>query len=409
MILVHEWVTGGGLASVVPPPSWAAEGQAMRRAVAADFAAVRRPGALVIVTLDRRLGDDPGPWEIVRIGEEEAGTRLIYLAREADYTVLIAPETNGVLAGLTRKLEAAGARTLGCSAGSIELTGNKVRLGEWLRARGVSTPSCRMIVPALGLPEDVPYPAVLKPIDGAGSVDTFWIADRDGLPAAARELPVGLLQPFHHGVPMSASFLVTADQEAWLVGLGRMRIAIREGRFVYRGGVMPIRCPEAVPRLREAVESIPGLRGFVGVDYLWEPARREVTVLEINPRPTTSYVGLRRLLPEGCLARAWLAACGVHVDSHPKVCRTLAGLVGRQDSVCFDAEGNILPEERGVVGPMNDGLDRSPARPGCDIGGANLKAAHGDGWTRTVPFEVWKRPEELGKAIAVPGRVVSPV
>jgi probable H4MPT-linked C1 transfer pathway protein len=35
-----------------------------------------------------------------------------------------------------------------------------------------------------------------------------------------------------------------------------------------------------------------------------------------------------------------------------------------------------------------------------DIGGANLKAAHSEGLTTTVPFEVWRRPAELGKAIA---------
>jgi len=35
-----------------------------------------------------------------------------------------------------------------------------------------------------------------------------------------------------------------------------------------------------------------------------------------------------------------------------------------------------------------------------DIGGANLKAAHCDGPTTTEPFEVWRRPAELGKAIA---------
>ena len=37
---------------------------------------------------------------------------------------------------------------------------------------------------------------------------------------------------------------------------------------------------------------------------------------------------------------------------------------------------------------------------GLDIGGANTKIAHEDGNARTVPFEVWKRPDELGKAIA---------
>ncbi len=35
-----------------------------------------------------------------------------------------------------------------------------------------------------------------------------------------------------------------------------------------------------------------------------------------------------------------------------------------------------------------------------DVGGANIKVAHGGGQVRTVPFEVWKRPDELSHAIA---------
>jgi (4-(4-[2-(gamma-L-glutamylamino)ethyl]phenoxymethyl)furan-2-yl)methanamine synthase len=35
-----------------------------------------------------------------------------------------------------------------------------------------------------------------------------------------------------------------------------------------------------------------------------------------------------------------------------------------------------------------------------DVGGANIKIAHSEGAARTVPFEVWKRPDELGLAIA---------
>ncbi len=35
-----------------------------------------------------------------------------------------------------------------------------------------------------------------------------------------------------------------------------------------------------------------------------------------------------------------------------------------------------------------------------DIGGANLKASHKDGRSTTEAFEVWRRPSELGKAIA---------
>ena len=35
-----------------------------------------------------------------------------------------------------------------------------------------------------------------------------------------------------------------------------------------------------------------------------------------------------------------------------------------------------------------------------DIGGANIKAAHSSGPILTIPFEVWKRPDELARAIA---------
>ncbi len=37
---------------------------------------------------------------------------------------------------------------------------------------------------------------------------------------------------------------------------------------------------------------------------------------------------------------------------------------------------------------------------GLDIGGANIKAAHREGPALSIPFEVWKRPVELGRAIA---------
>jgi probable H4MPT-linked C1 transfer pathway protein len=37
---------------------------------------------------------------------------------------------------------------------------------------------------------------------------------------------------------------------------------------------------------------------------------------------------------------------------------------------------------------------------GLDIGGANLKAADGHGWTRSVPFPLWRDPEGLSNALA---------
>jgi predicted ATP-grasp superfamily ATP-dependent carboligase len=339
--MVHEWVTGGGLAGSPLPEDWALQGRAMRRAIAADWTSAAGPGARVIVTLDAALPDDPGPWTIVRIGAGEHERRVRELAQSVDFTILVAPETGGVLAGLTDDLTRAGARMLGSTSEAVALTGDKERLAAWLRAEGVDTPPVRRVVPGNGLPTAAIYPAVIKPIDGAGSEDTYYVRDPESMPSAARRLPEALLQPFVPGSPMSASFLVDRHGRAWLAGVGSQRIAVRGARFQYEGGAMPVRCPGALPAAVAAVDAIAGLRGFVGVDFIYDSAREHATILEINPRPTTSLVGLCSLLRAGRLARAWFAACrgsGADFD-------LLAGLsehVHRQDCIMFDSDGSLM-------------------------------------------------------------------
>jgi tyramine---L-glutamate ligase len=347
-VLVHEWVTGGGLAGRDLPASWAAEGRAMRRAIAADFACLPGGSVRVIVTSDARLADEPGPWKIVPIAAGDDAGRLSEIARTADFTVLIAPETSGILAGLTRELEYAGARLLGSTAEAVELTADKARLAARLQAIGVNTPPTTTIVAGAGIPEGAHYPAVLKPIDGAGSLDTFYLADVGSVPDRARQIPIAVLQPFVPGTPMSASFLVGQRGEAWLVAIGTQRMAIREGRFEYRGGRLPAVCPYAVPQLKQAVKAIAGLRGFVGVDFIGDTENRQTTILEINPRPTTSFVGLCCVLPPGLLARSWLAACGFDDGAR----RLLAGLAERahekKASVSFNANGEFDHDDVGA-------------------------------------------------------------
>ena len=339
--LIHEWVTGGGLAGKALPASWAAEGRAMRKAIATDFASLPGEPVRVIVTSDARLPDDPGPWTIMRIAAGDDPGRLRDLARRADSTVLIAPETSGILACLTRELEHAGVRLLGSIPDAVELTADKARLARRLQELSIDSPPTRTVVPGAGLPHDAQYPAVLKPIDGAGSVDTFYVADAQSLPTCARDMPVAVLQPFVPGTPMSASFLVGHDGRSWAVGVGTQWFAIRDGRFEYRGGAVPASSREALPQLKPAVDAIAGLRGFVGVDFIWNAEERRATILEINPRPTTSYVGLSRLLPPGFLARAWLAAC----EPVAGEIGTLAGLAerihGNHGRVSFNANGEV--------------------------------------------------------------------
>ena len=339
VVLVHEWVTGGGLAGIPLPASWEREGSAMRRAIARDFAALPSSEIKVVMTLDARLPEEPGPWHLERIAPGEHGLKLHEFARAADSTVLVAPETSGVLARLTRDLEGAGVRVLGSCAQAVDLAGDKVSLAAHLRSKGIDTPPSLAVVPGEKLPEFARYPAVLKPVDGAGSMNTFYL-DGPDLPEAARRLALALLQPFVPGEPMSASFLVSPEGRAWPVGVGSQRMEIRSGRFEYRGGELPATCPDAAHQVRGALRTVEGLRGFVGIDFIWDQERRKATIIEINPRPTTSLVGLCRLLPRGRLAQAWLEAFRSS-GRDDKLLESLCGLVHSQVPVVFDADGKF--------------------------------------------------------------------
>src|SRR4051794_1620197 len=267
-VLVHEWVTGGGLAGSELPPSWASEGSAMRRAIAADFASL--PTVQVIMTLDRRLRDEPGPWTTVAIGPGEELETIARLAAEADWTVLVAPESGGILADRTRMLERAGGRSLGSTAAAIELAGDKLRLGAFWRERGFRTPASQRLSRTGTLPNDIALPIVVKPIDGAGALDTFFISEPSAIPREIRGLGERLVEPFVPGCSMSASFLVDPAGRARLIAVGRQRVEVRGSRFVYLGGILPVDGAGHEEALRRAVESVPGLRGFVGLDFIRE-------------------------------------------------------------------------------------------------------------------------------------------
>jgi predicted ATP-grasp superfamily ATP-dependent carboligase len=420
-VLVHEYVTGGGLAGQELPGSWAVEGSAMRRAVAEDLAAV--PGVRVVMTLDERLDDEPGTAEVVRVGPRQERLTLLRIARAADATLIIAPETEGLLYRRVGWIRSAKRRVLASKPSALVTAASKAGLADALLAAGVCTPPVvfgwppylsaiegashlnrravqrrtfldprwgtwsrepggNELLPGLAARTDAEravlretdfatlkprFPLVVKPIDGAGSIDTYLVADPAALSvalalrdpdAAAKEhalawcddelcqshywvsfgrLGAVLLQPHVAGTPMSASFLVDATGRPHLVGVGRQHIEIRDNQFHYRGGTVPDGTPAMAEEARKAIGAVPGLRGWVGVDFILDEQGQSV-VLEINPRLTTSFVALRRLLPAGTLGEAMLDAF-----DHPRRLRRrdLARTVHGRDPLSFRADGSV--------------------------------------------------------------------
>jgi tyramine---L-glutamate ligase len=243
------------------------------------------------------------------------------LAQAADWTLLIAPESGGQLQALAGMFRGFG-RLLGPSPQAVVATSDKVLLGNLWAKNGVPTPRIyfsndewsmagRPSRDRSPLPESIRYPAVCKPVDGCGSEGVQLVRSADELAAVPR-LHNRLIQEFVPGRAASVSFLAGPNQVVPL--LPTFQLLSTDGRFRYLGGTLPI-MPEYAERAvtlgRQAIACVPGLFGYVGVDLVL--GERDMAI-EINPRLTTSYVGLRAAA-ETNLAGAMLDVCeGRHVD-----------------------------------------------------------------------------------------------
>ena len=132
---------------------------------------------------------------------------------------------------------------------------------------------------------------VVKPRFGAGSQETF-LTDSPNL-ETSRHGEI-IVQQFVPGRPASVAFLIGPRQV--LVLPPAWQDLADDGRFHYRGGSAPLPAEiadRATQIAQKAIDTVPGLAGYVGVDVILGGERDHV--IEINPRLTTSYVGLRTL------------------------------------------------------------------------------------------------------------------
>ena len=105
-----------------------------------------------------------------------------------------------------------------------------------------------------------------------------------------------IVQKLIIGKAVSACVISTGDN-ALSVTLNRqfVTLASPDEESGYYGGAVPfdhVLEEKALKTAKRAVETVSGLKGYVGVDLML--ADEEPVVMEVNPRLTTSYVGLKR-------------------------------------------------------------------------------------------------------------------
>jgi len=226
----------------------------------------------------------------------------------SDACWFIAPETDRALETVTIIGETEGRPVLGSSSAGVRLAGDKMAALDLLSRRLVPVPRTRRIprdadardVSSFGLP------AVIKPVDGAGCVDTSLVLEESHVePALARMRAAPphrmfIIQEYLPGIAASVCCLVIPQEgpgepACIPLSLNRQVISPEGSMLKYRGVRVPLVHPMAGEALRlglMACAAIPGLRGWVGVDLVI--TQGGPVVIEVNPRLTDSYVALRR-------------------------------------------------------------------------------------------------------------------
>ncbi len=267
----------------------------MLRALLADLALTDR--RRIVTTIDQRLSPElPAGIEAVPIRPGSYLATFRRLAAIAGEVWIIAPETADCLATLIDLAERMGATHIGAGAEAVRLASEKLVLCRRMAEAGLPVPRTWPSSDAEIALREVGFPLVAKPAQGAGCEGVGLVSGAPELneivERAGRTGEAVILQEYVEGTAASASILC-ANGCARPLSLNRQKVRV-ERSFAYEGGHLPLRHPladQAVAVACSACELIPGLKGYVGVDLILSP--RGPFLIEVNPRLTTSYVGLR--------------------------------------------------------------------------------------------------------------------
>ncbi|MGB4811117.1 MAG: ATP-grasp domain-containing protein [Methylophilaceae bacterium] len=328
-LLVCEFITGGGVSHQTLPESLANEGMLMRDALLRDLNELKQYALTVMC--DFRLMPSPYAAQhlVVQAGEFESTFKKAL--KNVDLVWLIAPETDGILISLAEVCLANEENEtmptyIGCGFDATLIGTSKSLTFEALQKANIHT------LPVYA-DEDLMNESffksltalkvqkwVAKPEDGAGCEGIFLFDTllnlRDWLKHDQRCLNY-LAQPFQSGLSASFSFLCAGNQ-AWLLCANQQLIVSDGQTFKLTGiivnGMLPY-WQRFETLMRKLIKVLPDAMGYIGVDVIIDPTTEHIYVIDINPRLSSSYIGLSQAIGHN-LAKIILDCL---LDSHFKM------------------------------------------------------------------------------------------
>jgi predicted ATP-grasp superfamily ATP-dependent carboligase len=309
-LLIYEYVSGGGYANETISASVLSEGYAMLRSLISDF---KVAGHQVTTLLDSRLTGFNPPLEADEVvsvsSSEELDKKLKELTGVADAVYVVAPESGQVLEKHVENVEASGGTSLNCQTDAIKHFSNKMKTYVALKKGGVKVPETVLVDlhertrNISSLNKEMGYPLIFKPLEGVSCSGLSLVKNEGRIEAAVKKVAhesLGkyfLVQELVRGTAVS-SCVFSTGKKALAVSLNKQFVKLEppDGKSRYSGGAVPFLHSleeEALKTAQRAAETIGGLKGYVGVDMVL--TKEGPVVMEINPRLTMSYIGLKKV------------------------------------------------------------------------------------------------------------------
>ncbi len=288
-LFVTEFITGGGFANHPLPEGLKQEGLLMLNSVLADCS--RMNDIQLTTCLDPRIILDISNVNIYSIGNSaDYMQQVSRLASENDYTWVIAPESGGVLESVVAQLSEENIVTINCDAESIRITGDKIKCAMQLLDAQIKTAANFSIEEVQQYQQTV----VIKRRFGVGC-EGLKICDSGALALECiDDFNQWVAQPYISGEHLSLCLLCYAGK-AKILTCNKQIFSGEQEPKLKACQVNAVLINEQMETLaKDIAKAFPGLTVYVGVDLIKSSC--DYVVIDVNPRLTSSYVGLSDVL-----------------------------------------------------------------------------------------------------------------
>ncbi len=330
-VFVFEYVSGGGFNKTKIPSPLFSEGFAMLKSICEDF---KLSGFQVYSVFDYRIKFliDYVKVDYAKVVYKDDNFISIFkeLTRKSDYAFIIAPESENILYNLTSIVKNLPTKLLSNELEAIKLGTSKLLTYQFFLKNNLPTPSTMKVdfndnLSLMNFTADLSKPLILKPLDGVGSEQVYFFNSNEDFESFLKDPPIYfdksrayVIQEFVSGRDMSTLLLSNSPflkNAILILGVSNQRILLQPicSNLRYLGGDSPVFFENEgfYHLLYKKLNKIDfsKFHSFFGIDFI-STKECEISLIELNPRLTTSYIGIRNVIDFNPVSLLLSDACG---------------------------------------------------------------------------------------------------